>query len=397
LAHSASGFPVSVKVDGLADIFGAGHSSADSGGELPRVIKVSPGQILAFSASGEVTCQVGVPISQYNGPDGACWLNSSTNITPFEGISGIVDDQTTMFLAGVFLSAAEPKDPAPAALNFSPQALGQNFLELAPGLRQVFFIGDGVANTGAGASGAVQWFAVPAGATRLFLGFTDFCGSGGAPGCYTDNGGYLTVDLNEATGGNTVLVTLNATGSYGVTPDLNGLSPIDPRIGYDPAAEAAHVTGVLTCTTTATASSFASGNPYPVSNCGGLSDPGHTILYDYANSSYSVALAPVTLAYTGPMSIKQKSNVTVSVRMTNKVTGGPIAGRAIRIHIGRGHLTQHCSTGKTDAAGVGRCVLKHVWAYESPNPLTMWFAGDKPGPTYDYAHAYGRTRVTMVQ
>ncbi|HEY3242752.1 MAG TPA: hypothetical protein VGM03_05305 [Phycisphaerae bacterium] len=41
-----------------------------------------------------------------------------------------------------------------------------------PGLRQPFFIGDGLTGTG---SGAVQQFLVPDGATRLFLGTIDGC------------------------------------------------------------------------------------------------------------------------------------------------------------------------------------------------------------------------------
>jgi hypothetical protein len=58
--------------------------------------------------------------------------------------------------------------PAPAPLDVLCN--WTQFSSLAPQVKQVFFIGDGLTGTG---SGAVQNFIVPTGATRLFLGPMD--------------------------------------------------------------------------------------------------------------------------------------------------------------------------------------------------------------------------------
>ena len=70
-------------------------------------------------------------------------------------------------LLGVFLDDSQPSLlTAPAGLDF--EVIGLDFLSLAPMLRQVFFIGDGLT------SGALsQQFVIPAGATRLYLGTMD--------------------------------------------------------------------------------------------------------------------------------------------------------------------------------------------------------------------------------
>jgi hypothetical protein len=57
----------------------------------------------------------------------------------------------------------------------------------------VFFIGDGLTGTG---KGNVQKFAVPRGATRLFLGIADGGSFGGPPGCYGDNLGTFQVQVS---------------------------------------------------------------------------------------------------------------------------------------------------------------------------------------------------------
>jgi hypothetical protein len=62
-----------------------------------------------------------------------------------------------------------------------------NFPQLSPLIQQTFFIGNGRTS-----SGAVQTFHVPAGATRLYLGFADAVSFVGTPCCYGDNSGSLT-------------------------------------------------------------------------------------------------------------------------------------------------------------------------------------------------------------
>ncbi|MBW8830641.1 MAG: PEP-CTERM sorting domain-containing protein [Burkholderiales bacterium] len=70
-------------------------------------------------------------------------------------------------LMGVFLDDRRPDSfRAPGALDFSG-AGALDFKRLSPRLKQVFFIGDGLA------AGTLQRFYVPNGATRLFLGTMD--------------------------------------------------------------------------------------------------------------------------------------------------------------------------------------------------------------------------------
>lgn len=108
-----------------------------------------------------------------------------------------------------------------------------------------------------------------------------------------------------------------------------------------------------------------------------------------------VDLAPVTLTYTGPTSITRYENATLSARLTD-TTGAPIRGRVLRMQIGRGGYTQFCVTPNTDTSGLARCLIKNVVAWKSPNPVRVWFNGDKPGPNYEYAPGYNRTPVTIV-
>lgn len=71
-------------------------------------------------------------------------------------------------LVGIFLNDNAPNTTAAAAtLDFSSTS-SRNFTTLSPGLKQVFFIGDGV-----NSDNYLQDFTVPNGATRLFLGVMD--------------------------------------------------------------------------------------------------------------------------------------------------------------------------------------------------------------------------------
>ena len=93
-----------------------------------------------------------------------------------------------------------------------------------------------------------------------------------------------------------VYVTVRATTPYGQAPNLT--FPADsPAISVSPASEAAHLQGTLTCQTTATDHSV--GGAYPISACTGLSDPGFSVVYDYAGSSDTVLFPSATGTVTG--------------------------------------------------------------------------------------------------
>lgn len=158
---------------------------------MPPGFAIGAGQTLRVfdPASGGISFFSGFGGTIY-GPEGIGTLGSNS-ISAFGGISGYLGPQGA--LVGVFLDDSVPSAGAPTTLDFSSAAL-INFNSLSPGLRQVFFIGDGV-----NASSIRQEFIAPAGATRVFLGITDAFGFGGAPGAFDDNDGsyQIRVGINE--------------------------------------------------------------------------------------------------------------------------------------------------------------------------------------------------------
>jgi len=133
-------------------------------------IPLTPGTVLTFSVSGGVNNEALPPTDP---PDGGVFFTS-----PFTGLPGTDQgngiarmNAPVNALVGVFLDDGVPSaSPAPPGLDFSDAGLGTAFGQLCPGLKQPFFIGDGLTGRG---TGAPQQFVVPAGATRLFLGTVD--------------------------------------------------------------------------------------------------------------------------------------------------------------------------------------------------------------------------------
>lgn len=194
-ARDASCPSGSTLVSAQANIFGAGSDFAPGpggggGGIVPPSVQIPEGSgVITFpTVSGKVTARMGsLP---YKGPGGD--EKGETDITSYGGISGIVDRRHGMFLVGVFLTDDPPSNLAPRRLDFTKH---ERFRTLAPRLGQTVFIGDGRDRT----------FRVPAGATRIFLGFADAYSLGesalqgnyqGRPGYYDNNGGHLCVRLN---------------------------------------------------------------------------------------------------------------------------------------------------------------------------------------------------------
>lgn len=121
--------------------------------------------------------------------------NGSTNINAANGISGIQVNGRQLFLAGVFVDAANlPSGAAPAKLTYPPLSLSA--ASYTPLLNQAFFIGDGLTGTG---TGDVQRFVAPDSANRLLLGFVDGYAFRGAPSYFADNRGALTADVAAVT------------------------------------------------------------------------------------------------------------------------------------------------------------------------------------------------------
>jgi hypothetical protein len=228
----------SLAVDSKANLYAAGQTTTPllGGGTLPASVVLTPGsgRVLSFtSVSGTVSYNdVDAPpayLGQYNGPDGgavnfedANWPDNylTTSSTPgllppteanapttfymdmasSGGVSGMLLYETdpaarrVMFLSGVFTADGLPQAPAPSILNFS-SSFGSNplttsFTQLSPLLNQAFYIGDGLAGTG---TGATQSFLVPDGATRFYLGIVDGGYFVGAPDFYDNNAGSFSV------------------------------------------------------------------------------------------------------------------------------------------------------------------------------------------------------------
>ena len=234
---------VTVSIDSKSNLYASGLASVppethpNGEGILPPYVTLTPGtgRVLRFlSVSGSVSynnTDAPAPyLGQFNGPDGgAVWFadsNFPTNflttsgtpglISPSEpspttfyvdmdslgGISGmklfesLPSDRRVMFLAGVFLTDAEPTAPAPASLDFSSTATGRSFSDLYPLLQQTFYIGDGLTGEG---TGSVQTFWVPDGATRLFLGIVDGAYFVGGPDYYDNNAGSFSATFEVTT------------------------------------------------------------------------------------------------------------------------------------------------------------------------------------------------------
>ena len=151
----------------------------------PFGFRVQPGAQVQFQATGRINFYGGEVAGGYP-PDGDAG-GSQAFISSYGGLSGYIGPAGA--LLGVFIDGNIPVENPPAPLNFGSdsangEVLGVDFERLAPGLGQVFFIGDG-----RNATGQSQVFIAPAGATRLFVGLADGSGFYGPPTCYADNTG----------------------------------------------------------------------------------------------------------------------------------------------------------------------------------------------------------------
>jgi hypothetical protein len=181
-----------VTVDAGSNVFaaGAGGLKTNGGGKKPVIVSFQPfkKQVLTFtSVLGKVSCCSGG--STFNGPEGGTNAGGSTDIQSSGGISGMIDHNRTMFLAGVFVGSPGPAAPGPERKDVT---YDRGKSDIYPKLDQTFYIGNGKVL----GAGAYQRIHVPDGANRLVLGFVDGFSFHGAPGAYDDNQGQLTVKFN---------------------------------------------------------------------------------------------------------------------------------------------------------------------------------------------------------
>lgn len=168
---------------------GGNPTAADAPDNSPVLFPASGGTTYRFAgAGGSTTWDPGAGTGAA-GADG-----DSTYIAAQDSTNGINTSKIPLnAMVGIFLDNSTPSSSAAAAaLDFST-ASSRDFTTLSPGLKQVFFIGDGV-----NSSGTLQSFVAPTGATRLYIGVMD------EKGWWWDNVGSL--QFTSVTGTGAVLV-----------------------------------------------------------------------------------------------------------------------------------------------------------------------------------------------
>ncbi len=235
LAAPIAGFAqtTTVAVPGQANIFAAGLNAVPPGvpscpatnGVLPTEIAI-PSGATTFTVSNVTGTAFCTGVNSTPTADGSCFSGTPTIINTDTNISGITNTSANMFLVGTMTGAGAPAAPAPAAGDFSSN---MSFTSLSPVLQQSFFIGDGLTGTG---SGATQTFMIPTGATRLFLGFADAYAYSGQEGCYSDNGGSLsvTVQFNGTVAQTPVSAPVNSWQALVILTALLALGALGSRV-----------------------------------------------------------------------------------------------------------------------------------------------------------------------
>ncbi len=157
--------------------FGSDRAPAAS----PVAFTTSGGATLTFAASGSTS----VDGSCFAGPDGGCYADESS-FSPAPASNAYKGPASA--LLGVFAGpTAVDVQSSVATIDYSVAA-NRSLATYTPGIGQIFFIGDGLTD-----SGVVQQFVAPVGATRLYLAVADSIGAS------TGNPGSLAVDVTGAT------------------------------------------------------------------------------------------------------------------------------------------------------------------------------------------------------
>ena len=149
--------------------------------------------MLTFSATGGVSYYGGGASAGADGDNDGSNYTYRFSMTPDYG-TGIAGAQNVNVdgLVGVFVSGT-PGGAAPTPLDYAASggSTGLDFADSAPGIDQIFWIGDGLTGIG---SGSVQQFTVPTNGTALYFGTVD--GSG-----WSNNSGSFSVTVNGLSSG----------------------------------------------------------------------------------------------------------------------------------------------------------------------------------------------------
>lgn len=147
-----------------------GHGVDIAPGQSPRRVSftdptcLNAGSRLKFEVSGGLGNGGGFPIGAADGNLNSTYIATTHLNGATYGKSNIVAPMSS--LVGVFLADNVPT-VAPPTLSFVSSA-ERNYTSLSPEIGQIFYIGDGMTD-----SGVMQEVIVPAGATRFFFGVND--------------------------------------------------------------------------------------------------------------------------------------------------------------------------------------------------------------------------------
>lgn len=105
-------------------------------------------------------------------------------------------------------------------------------------------------------------------------------------------------------------------------------------------------------------------------------------------------LAHLSMSYTGASTFTQGRKARLSAYLF--VPGsGFVQGRRVVMMLGSAPSAQRCTTKPSNSKGHVSCAIAKVKQPVGRNLLTITFAGDKPGPSYDYVAAQVGTLVTV--
>jgi hypothetical protein len=101
------------------------------------------------------------------------------------------------------------------------------------------------------------------------------------------------------------------------------------------------------------------------------------LLQSTNSANFTEGLEETGLAYTGPTSIFNTQNLTVSGVLTSDMGATPVVGRTLTFVLGSGSSAQSCTTTvPTDSTGTGSCTINNVNQTVGPVPLTVGFTSD---------------------
>ncbi len=212
--------------------------------------------------------------------------------------------------------------------------------------------------------------------TSVSCGSDSFCVAG------DDNGNVITGSVPETTG--TVVVSASS-----------------PAATYKQAAPkiVCRYTGFKSGQT-APATPAASTVPYRAGDpanayraaCAGAKDPYYK--FSYVSGSMTVHLAPTQVGYKRPSTLTSGSKAVLTAFLQSAWKAG-ITERRVTITLGSGSGAQRCS-GMTGTYGIVSCSISKVTVPPGSEPVSVVFAGDPKGPSYDYSGSKFSTMVNVT-